>query len=266
MSAAAEKGSAGQIAGRNRPLRTIPKLYEGEKIDAHAHIGEFGGWANLACDEDELLHSMRLYNVKKSLVYYLDNELVHRAVTNHPKKLVGCVWPDPRRRDSRKLVRRALSEWGFKGIKLHPLFHAFLPNDEVVHPLMEEARAAKVPVLVHSGHPPFSLPWSIGELAENFRDVKVVMLHMGHGNGIYIQSALDVARRLDNVYLETSGVSMYTKIKEAVELLGDDRVMYGSDIPFHDPSLEIGRVCSTGLPRRQLERIFFTNASEMFHI
>jgi len=46
--------------GRSRPLRTIPKLYEGEKIDAHAHIGDFGGWANVAASDEEVLDSMKL--------------------------------------------------------------------------------------------------------------------------------------------------------------------------------------------------------------
>jgi len=247
-------------------MRTIPTLYQGEKIDAHAHIGEFGGWANLECSADELLNSMKLYNVSKTVLYYADNELVRKAVSEHPDKLVGCVWPDPRSPDARALVRRAIKEWGFKGIKLHPLFNAFLPNDEIVYPLMEEARAAKVPVLIHSGHPPFSLPWSIGELAENFRDVTIVMLHMGHGNGIYIESALNVARRYDNIYLETSGVAMHTKIKEALERVGEDRVMYGSDIPFHDPLVEIGKVCANDLPARLLERVFYTNVKEVMRI
>lgn len=251
---------------KNRPMDHIPRLYEGEKVDAHAHIGEFGGWANVACSEDELLRSMKLYNVKRSVVFYWDNELVRRAVAKHPKRLVGCVWPDPRRTDAPALVRKALTEWGFKGVKLHPLIHAFLPNDDIVHPIMEEARKAGVPVLIHSGHPPFSLPWSIGELAENFRDVKVVMLHMGHGHGIYIKSALDVAKRFDNVYLETSGMPMHTKVKEAVEMLGDERVMYGSDIPFHDPSVEIGRVCASGLSQDRLERVFYTNATELLRL
>jgi len=251
---------------RSRPLKNIPESYEGEKIDAHAHLGDFGGWANVACNDKELLRSMELYNVSKSVVFSLDNELVKKAVARHPKELFGCVWPDPRKRGARKLVRTALTEWGFKGVKLHPLLHAFLPNDEIVHPIMDEASSAGVPVLVHSGHPPFSLPWSIGELAENYRDVKVVMLHMGHGHGIYIQSAIGVAKRLANVYLETSGMPMHSKIREAVELLGEKRVMYGSDIPFHDPSVEIGRVCAASLSKRQLRRVFFANASEVLNL
>jgi predicted TIM-barrel fold metal-dependent hydrolase len=251
---------------RERPIVKPVKLYDGVKIDAHTHIGDFGSWANLACDADELIRSMRLYNVERSCLFFTDNNLVRQAVKSHPKKLAGYVWPDPRKADARRLVRRALTEWGFKGIKLHPLVHAFLPNDEIVYPIMEEARSAGVPVLIHSGHPPFSLPWSIGELAENFKDVKIVMLHMGHGHGVYIKAAIDTARRNDNIYLETSGMPMHSKIKEAVAILGEDRVMYGSDFPFHDPSVEIGRISASGLSNKQLEKVFYSNAKQILSV
>lgn len=201
--------------------------------------------------------------MEKSCLFYWDNELVRAAVKKYPKKLVGYVWPNPNEKDASKLVRRALSQWGFQGIKLHPLVHAFLPNSEVVFPIMEEARRARCPVLIHSGHPPFSLPWSIGELAENYRDVTIVMLHMGHGHGVYIEAAINTARRYDNICLETSGMPMHTKVREAVEILGEDRVMYGSDVPFHDPAIEIARVTASGLSKSKLDRVFYTNASEI---
>lgn len=43
------------------------------------------------------------------------------------------------------------------------------------------------------------------------------MVHMGHGNGIYIQAAIDLSKKHDNVYLETSGMPMHTKIREAYQ-------------------------------------------------
>jgi uncharacterized protein len=242
----------------------IPKRYEGVKLDAHAHVGKFGSWAGIESTEEELIAQMKLYNIAKSALFYPDNELVKQTAANHPKELVGYVWPNPNEREKAySLVRTALREWKFKGIKLHPLFNAFLPNDEIVYPIMEEARRNNVPVSIHSGHPPFSLPWSIGELAENFRDVKIVMLHMGHGHGIYIQAAINTAKRYDNIFLETSGMPMHTKIKEAMEVVGEERVMYGSDTPFHEPAVEIDKICSAGLSEKQLEKIFHDNAVEI---
>jgi uncharacterized protein len=240
-----------------------PVSYDGVKIDAHTHIGKFGSWARLESTAEELLAQMELYNVSKSALFYLDNNLVRHTVSKYPDKFVGYVWPNPNEGEKAvELVSKALREWRFKGIKLHPLIHSFLPNDDSVYPIMEQARKFKVPVAIHSGHPPFSLPWSIGELAENFRDVTIVMLHMGHGHGVYIQAAINTARRNDNIYLETSGMPMHTKIKEAMQLVGNERVMYGSDSPFHEPEVEIQRICAAGLGTSELERIFYRNAKE----
>lgn len=245
---------------------TTAKLYPGKKIDLHTHIGNFGGWANVSLTEDQLVKTMGDYNVEKSAVFYTDNELVKRAIQKYPDKLVGCYWPDPHEETAAEKVRIALSEWGFKGIKLHPLFQAFLPNDKSVHPIVEEARKARAPVLIHTGHSPFSLPWSVGELAESFPDVKIVMLHMGDGHGLYIQAAINTAKKMDNVYLETSAMPMGNKIREAIDAVGKDRVMYGSDVPFHYNFVEIAKATAVNMTDEEFELYFYSNAKNLLRL
>jgi predicted TIM-barrel fold metal-dependent hydrolase len=247
------------------PLTSV-ELYPGRKIDLHTHIGNFGGWANVSASAEQLVESMDLYNVEKSAVYFTDNELVQRAVQKYPDRLVGCIWPNPHEADAADKVRKALGQWKFQGIKLHPLFQAFLPNDDIVHPIMEEARKFKVPVLFHTGHSPFSLPWSVGELSENFPDVKIVMLHMGDGHGLYIQAAINTAKRYDNLYLETSAMPMANKIREAMQLVGKDRVIYGSDLPFGNPAVEIAKATALNLSEEDFERYFYLNAKQLLNL
>jgi uncharacterized protein len=121
-----------------------------------------------------------------------------------------------------------------------------------------------LPVLIHSGHPIFTLPWSIEELAIAFPGVKVIIGHMGHGNVVYINASIDIAARNPNVYLETSGMPMHTKIKDAVDRVGPDRVLYGSDAPFHHPAVEILRVQVSGLEEDVLDRVLRTNGRALF--
>jgi len=45
--------------------------------------------------------------------------------------------------------------------------------------------------------------------------VPIVLSHMGHGHIVYINGAIEVAKRNDYVFLETSGMPMHSKIKEA---------------------------------------------------
>ncbi len=40
----------------------------------------------------------------------------------------------------------------------------------------------------------------------------------------------------------------------------EDRVLYGSDIPFHHPSVEMQRVKVAGLTEAQLQKVFYENA------
>jgi predicted TIM-barrel fold metal-dependent hydrolase len=232
-------------------------------IDAHAHVGRFGSWAGVAATSEELLREMDAAGVERAVVFSPDNALARAAVLGRPDRFTGYVWPNPHDAGALPLVKRAVREWGFRGIKLHPLVHAFLPTDEEVIPIVEFARKEQIPVAIHSGHPPFSLPWSIGELAELYPDVLLVMLHMGHAHGVYIQAAINTARKHDNIVLETSGVSMHSKIKEAVERVGEGRVVFGSDYPFHAYAVELGKVEAAGLTEGQRELVLYGNAKKL---
>ena len=76
--------------------------------------------------------------------------------------------------------------------------------------------------------------------------------------------SIDVAERNPNVYLETSGMPMHTKIREAVERVGPTRVLYGSDAPFHHPQVEIAKVRLSGLPPDLVHRVLSANGPRLF--
>jgi predicted TIM-barrel fold metal-dependent hydrolase len=66
------------------------------------------------------------------------------------------------------------------------------------------------------------------------------------------------------VYLETSGMPMHTKIAEAVERVGPDRVLFGSDAPFHEVGVEVRKVQVSGLPPELVTRVLETNSRKLF--
>ena len=148
---------------------------------------------------------------------------------------------------------------GFSGIKLNPLRHAFVAEAECLDPIMEASIDLHIPVFIHSGHAPYALPWSIALLAERFPDVNIVMIHMGHGHGVYIDAALKMARRYSNLYLEMSGMPMNSKIKEAYKTVGNDRIFFGTDAPFHHPTIEMQKVLTSGLTEKEMEDVFYNN-------
>jgi predicted TIM-barrel fold metal-dependent hydrolase len=232
-------------------------------FDAHMHVGDFGPMMNVGVDTAGLAELMRDHDIDGGVVFAPDSSLVEQAMSAIPG-LYGLVWANPKIPGYVEETARLLEDRRFRGIKLHPTLDGFHPNDPSIHPLMELLAERDLPVLIHCGHPVYSLPWSIEELIVAFPHVKVILGHMGHCNVIYINGAIDVAERNPQVYLETSGMPMPTKIREAVERVGRERVLFGSDIPFHHPKIEIDRVRLAGLAPDDVERVLSTNARALF--
>jgi predicted TIM-barrel fold metal-dependent hydrolase len=227
------------------------------------HVGAFEGVFGVRIDRDGLKQLMREHEISNGVVFYPDNAYVAEVVESIPG-LYALVWGNPRVPGYVEEVERYLEHPKFIGLKLHPLIDGYLPNDASVHPMIELIVERDLPVLIHCGHPIFTLPWSIEELAVGFPDAKIVIGHMGHGNAVYIQASIDIAARNRNVYLETSGMPMHTKIREAYERAGETRVLFGTDTPFHHPVVEIAKVRVSGLPPEGVERVLSKNGRLLF--
>lgn len=235
-----------------------------KKIDAHAHIGYIGGWADVGITPEVLITQMDAYDIEKTIICCEDNDQTIQAIQAYPLRLKGAVYVNPLDIKSVETMSDYIDQ-GCCAVKLNPLRHAYVADADILDPVMECARDKKIPVCIHCGHPPYSLPWSIALLAERFPEVKVMMIHMGHGHGVYIDASLKMAKRYPNLYLEMSGMPMHTKIKEAYETVGHNRIMFGTDSPFHHPSVELQKVVMSGLDEEAQKLIFYDNAHKFFN-
>ena len=230
-------------------------------IDAHLHVGDFPMFG-VRLDPDGLADLFRRHEIAAGMVFYPDNALT-RDVVENLDPAYGFYWANPKQPGFVEEAAGYLDHPKFLGVKMHPLIDGYHPNDPAVHPLIELLIERDLPVLIHCGHPIFSLPWSIEELIVAYPEAKVILGHMGHGNIVYINAAIDVAARHPNVYLETSGMPMHTKIAEAVGRVGR-RVLYGSDAPFHDPAVEMLKVRVSGLGDAAVRAVLHDNAERLF--
>jgi uncharacterized protein len=232
-------------------------------FDSHMHVGSFESMFGVSLDRDGIAALMEEHGIGGGVVFHPGNDYVAEVVESIPR-LYGLVWANPRLPGYLEEARRYLDHPKFLGMKMHPLLDGYHPNDPVVHPLVELLLERDLPVLIHCGHPIFTLPWSIEELVVRFPEAKVILGHMGHGNVVYINGAIDVALRNSNVYLETSGMPMHTKIREAYERVGETRVLFGTDVPFHHPVVEIEKVRLSGLEPEGVERVLGKNGRLLF--
>jgi len=232
-------------------------------FDSHMHVGSFESMFGVSLDRDGIDALMREHGITNGVVFYPDNAYTREVVESIPG-LYALYWGKPRVPGYVDELREYLEHPKFLGLKLHPLIDGFLPNDPSVHPMIELIVERDLAVLIHCGHPIFTLPWSIEELAVSFPSAKIVIGHMGHGNVVYINASIDVALRNPNVYLETSGMPMHTKIREAYERVGETRVLFGTDVPFHHPAVEQLKVRLSGLGDEDVERVLGGNATALY--
>lgn len=238
-----------------------------KKIDAHSHIGKFGSPFHIDFDEIRLLGQMKEYNIEKTILCAADchsSEDVNVIYKKNPNRIIPLVWANAAEGQAAyDYAEHYIRDEKFAGIKMQPLFDAFTADAPCVDPLVEIAEKYNKPVFIHCGHPPYSLPWQIGLLAERHKNVPIVMIHMGHGHGMYIEGSVNVALKYENLYLECSGMPMGSWIKKAYGDVGEGRIMFGIDSPFHHPTVEIQRVMTSGLRESELENVFYNNAIQL---
>ncbi len=222
-------------------------------VDAHLHVDDIPalGWqlgAELCVrrlDEAGIDRGVVMTIVDAPEVNPGAIELVAEACARFPDRLWAFARIHPWYGDRAVALLERAFELGFKGLKLHPVSTIAHPAGEETLRLIRAAAAHGAPTLFHCGDDPMATPLAIAAAAAACPGATIVLGHMG--GYFHVDEAIDVAERYDNVVLETSAMPYPAKIREAVERIGADRVIYGSDGPVCSPPLEVEKVRLAGL-------------------
>jgi predicted TIM-barrel fold metal-dependent hydrolase len=193
------------------------------------------------------------------------NDQTHQLMQSHPGGITGFCHLNP------TLGARAVWEEtercvarGFRGLKLEIANNA---ADTCMRPLMEAARKHMLVVLQHAwsmtkiGERAFHTdPEDVATLAQRFPDVRIIMAHLT-GCGI---RGVQAVKRCPNVFVDTSGAAPEAGIVEyAVDQLGADRILYGSDAPIRDFGVAIARITGSRLDAKTQRKILHDNAAAL---
>jgi len=241
-------------------------------LDAHMHVDDVPalGWSMTArgCIErmDEAEVEVALIMTVTDVPAHNPDalDLIAGACAEFPDRLKAFARVHPWYGDrAEELLERAFTEYDcFKGLKLHPVSTIAHPSLADTQRLVRRAAAHSAPTLLHCGDEPMTTPLAIEPLAEACPEATLILGHMGgyyHGD-----EAIEVAERRPNVILETSAFPYPAKIREAVERVGADRVIYGSDGPVCSPRIEVEKVRLAGLDDADERRVLGTTAEAMF--
>ena len=165
---------------------------------------------------------------------------------------------------------------GARGIKLHPANQRFFPNDRRLWPAYAKAQELGLAIITHSGAVALLEDPEQHTHPRNFRDVllefpgiNLVFAHMCRG---FSDEVADVMQDFPNAYLDTSGAisgianPFAIPDDEAMAMIrrvGSDRVLFGSDWPWHHPIKDAQRIDRLPLGTEEKRLIFYENAQRV---
>ena len=193
--------------------------------------------------------------------------LVHGQLRKHRVQVViGCTThpDDPHRAD----IKRAISRYGARVLKLHCSVGDFAADDPGLDEVYGIAAKSQIPVVIHAGRPITGRTAAadlepLGRAVDQHPDTTFVLAHTGHPNH---RAALDLMHRHDNLWSDITPVldELMPASVEEIEAV-HDRLLFGSDAP--NTTLRVQDVdawlSSLGLREASLEAIRSGNAGRL---
>ena len=182
-----------------------------------------------------------------------DAKSVAAAIRHHPRRFIGFFMVDPTEAGEAAAAGQAIDGDGLRGICLFPAMHRYSMQDERARKLFDVAAARPgTAVFVHCGllsvgarkklelPSPFDIrfsnPLDLHAVAFSYPSVPIVIPHFGAG---LLREALMIADACPNVLFDTSssnswikytpGLTLATVFKQALAVLGPDRLLFGTD-------------------------------------
>ena len=242
-------------------------------IDAHNHLGGPDKGDGMSQSAGEIITRMDAAGIHKAVVFPFNdedpgisfsrsNDQVYSDVSQNPDRLIGFGRLDPNQGEQAVAeARRCVVELGLSGIKLHPHAQKFAIDSATVYRIAGWVADVRpdIPIIFDNGKlaSPNQL---IGDLAKTFPDVTFILAHMRGGDFIEVTAAHD------NIFIQTTGVPQVEVVQQCVDELGANRVMMGSDSPYHSMEDEVKKVEALQLSEGEKLMVFSGTAKKVLKI
>ncbi len=237
---------------------------------------------------DELIASMDKDEVDISVIVNIGwtthelcvetNDYILESIARYPKRLVGFGAVQPNSYDAAITEIERCAQAGIRGVgEMRPDIQLFDLSDEVfMAPLVEVMTKHKLILLTHASEPVgHNYPGKGGVTPEafypfiaSFPEVTIVCAHWGGGLPFYALMP-EVKQAMGNVFFDTAAspflysAQVYSQV---VQLVGDDKILFGSDYPLLAQRRVLNEIRSTSLPAETKSLILSGNARRLLGI
>jgi predicted TIM-barrel fold metal-dependent hydrolase len=193
-----------------------------------------------------------------------ENDYIINTVKNYPDRFIGAglidlSWGDKAIQELNRFVKKGLKIVKIRFSSFH--YHA---NSMASQKMFKEIEKLGVLPVMHSDWTHYSNPLVIGDLSRMFPDLKMVMQHFGE----YLSyDALSVAKKNNNLYVDTSALVNVKNIIKFMKEVSPDRIMYASDTlgirGGLQPQDALNRILCLDLSKNDNEKLFEGNAIKL---
>lgn len=221
-------------------------------IDMHGHIGTWHNFFIPQPSDRWLVETSGAVGIAATGVSHLmafgydtvvGNQLALDAARAHPGRLGVWLVANPHRRNDVELIRDQLALPHVWGLKLHPDVQQYPITGPGYEPYLLLAREAAAPVLTHGEtRSPWSDPEMVATVARRFPGLSLLMAHAGVFRDGF-ERAAHLAAEVSDLYIEVCGSRITSSwVTRFVEIVGAEKVVFGTDASFLDPRVALGKV------------------------
>jgi len=237
---------------------------------------------------DELIASMDKEGVDISVITNIGwtthelcvetNDYILESIARYPNRLIGFGAVQPLSYEAAIAEIERCVSGGIHGIgELRPDVQLVdLSDSQVITPFMETIRKHRLVLLTHTSEPighkypgkGSITPHLLYPLITTFPEVSIVCAHWGGGLPFYALMP-EVKRAMKNVYFDTAASPLLYSpqiYRQVTQLVGDDKVLFGSDWPLLSPGRLLNEINSLNLPIETKDLILAGNAQKLLGI
>lgn len=242
-------------------------------IDAHIHLDGKSLHPQVLPEADRLGIKKLICSSIANYIHYptyeqvkTANEDLRQVIHEHPERIAGYCYVNPRHGEQALIdYRRRIESEEMIGLKL---WVATLCDDPLTFPFIEASIAYRVPILIHAWDKTIgqlayeSTATHVANLAERYPEAHIIMAHFA-GKA----ETVDLIAPYKNVYTDTSGTPIgYGDTKIAVDCLGVERVIFGSDLSGACLASNIGKVMGAGLSNDDFDLVMGGNMERLLQM
>ena len=165
---------------------------------------------------------------------------------------------------------------GAKGLKLHPIIQKISFSDKRLIKAVQAFMPYDLPILFHAGVsnyyvgsekgkniPEYGGIKEAAELVAAFPEAKFIV---GHAGMFDVKDVMQMLGGYQNVWVDTS-IQPPGKIRELIDVFGEDKVLFASDWPFacRKPAIKAVKAACKGNARLE-RKVFYENACSLMKI